>query len=52
MEAALHEDQQVTRITRAQDLVLEDMDIAWSSLLSPQEKLSITHQQMPGQSAW
>jgi hypothetical protein len=42
MEAALQEGQQVTRITQAQDLVLEDMDMAWSSLLSPQEKLSIT----------
>jgi hypothetical protein len=42
MEAALQEGPQFTRITRAQDLVLEDMDIAWSSPLSPQEKLSIT----------
>jgi hypothetical protein len=42
MEAALQEGQQVTRITRVQDLVLENMDIAWSSPLSPQEKLSIT----------
>ena len=42
MEAALQEGPQVTRITRAQDLVLEDMDIAWSSPLSSQEKLSIT----------
>jgi hypothetical protein len=41
MEAALQEGQQVTRITRVQDLVLENMDIAWSSPLSPQEKLSI-----------
>jgi hypothetical protein len=42
MEAALQEGQQVTRITRAQDLALEDMNIAWSSPLSPQEKSSIT----------
>jgi hypothetical protein len=31
MEEALQEGQQVTLITRAQDLVLEDMDMAWSS---------------------
>jgi hypothetical protein len=41
MEEALQEGQQATRITRVQDLVREDMDIAWNSL-SPQEKWSIT----------
>jgi hypothetical protein len=42
MEAALKDGPQVIRVTRAQNLVLEDMDVAWSSPLSPQEKLSIT----------
>ena len=42
MEAALQDGPQVIRVTRAQNLVLEDMDVAWSSPLSPQEKLSIT----------
>jgi hypothetical protein len=32
----------MVRITRAQNLVLEDMDIAWSSPLSPKKKWSIT----------
>jgi hypothetical protein len=30
------------RVTRAQTLVIEDMDVAWSPPLSPQKKLSIT----------
>jgi hypothetical protein len=30
---------QVMRVTRSQNLVLEDMDVAWSSPLSPQEKV-------------
>ena len=42
VEAALQDGPQVIRVTRAQNLVLEDMDVAWSSPLSPQEKLSIT----------
>ena len=42
VEAALNDGPQVTRVTRAQNLVLEDMDVAWSSPLSPQEKVSIT----------
>jgi hypothetical protein len=42
IESALQDGPQVLRVTRAQSLVLEDMDIAWSSPLSPQEKLSIT----------
>jgi hypothetical protein len=42
MEAALQDGPQVIRVTRAQNLVLEDMDVAWRSPLSPQEKLSIT----------
>ena len=42
VEAALQDGPQVTRITRAQDLVLDYMDIALNSLLSPLEKLSIT----------
>ena len=40
--AALRDGPQVARVTRSQDLVLEDMDVAWSSPLSPQEKLLIT----------
>jgi hypothetical protein len=42
VEAALNDGPQVTRVKRAQNLVLEDMDVAWSSPLSPQEKVSIT----------
>ena len=42
VEAALNDGPQVTRVTRAQNLVLEDTDVAWSSPLSPQEKVSIT----------
>ena len=42
VEAALQDGPQVTRITRAQDLVLDYMDIALNSLLSPLQKLSIT----------
>ena len=42
VEAALQDGPQVTRVTRAQDLVLDDMDIALNSPLSPLEKLSIT----------
>jgi hypothetical protein len=42
VEAALQDGPQAMRVTRAQNLVLEDMDVAWSSPLSPQEKLSIT----------
>jgi hypothetical protein len=41
VEAALQDGPQVIRVTRTQHLVLEDMDVAWSSPLSPQEKLSI-----------
>jgi hypothetical protein len=37
VEAALQDGPQVIRVTRAQNLVLEDMDVAWSSPLSPQE---------------
>jgi hypothetical protein len=42
METALQDGPQVIRVTCAQNLVLEDMDIAWSPPLRPQEKLSIT----------
>jgi hypothetical protein len=42
VEAALQDGPQVIRVTSAQNLVLEDMDVAWSPPLSPQEKLSIT----------
>ena len=42
VEAALQDGPQAMRVTRAQNLVLEDMDVAWSSPLSPQEKESIT----------
>jgi hypothetical protein len=41
VEEALQDGPQAMRVTRAQNLVLEDMDVAWSSPLSPQEKLSI-----------
>jgi hypothetical protein len=41
-EAALKDGPQITQVTRSQNLVLEDMDVAWSSPLSPQEKLFIT----------
>jgi hypothetical protein len=37
-EAALKDGLQITQVTRSQNLVLEDMDVAWSSPLSPQEK--------------
>ena len=42
VDAALRDGPQAARVTRSQDLVLEDMDVAWSSPLSPQEKLLIT----------
>jgi len=43
VDAALRDGPQVARVTRSQDLVLEeDMDVAWSSPLNPQEKLLIT----------
>ena len=42
VDAALRDGPQVVRVTRSQDLVLEDMDVAWSSPLNPQEKLLIT----------
>ena len=41
-EAALKDGLQITQVTRSQNLVLEDMDVAWSLPLSPQEKLFIT----------
>jgi hypothetical protein len=41
-EAAIKDGLQAIRVNGAQDRVLEDMDIAWSSPLSPQEKLFIT----------
>ena len=42
VDAALRDGPQVAPVTRSQDLVLEDMDVAWSSPLNPQEKLLIT----------
>ena len=41
-EASLKDGPQITQVTRSQNPVLEDMDVAWSLPLSPQEKLFIT----------
>jgi hypothetical protein len=42
VDAALRDGPQVARVTRSQNLVLEDMDVAYSSPLNPQKKLFIT----------
>ena len=50
-EAALKDGPQITQVTRSQNLVLEDMDVAWSSPLSPRRSCS-SHRQRLGGSTW